>query len=84
VGSDRSFVVDVNVRAFDRRGLVRDVTSVLADSKINIHAMNQSTHAGDGVAEINLQITVHDLEELSRIMARIQGVANVLSVRRKA
>ncbi|HEY4365827.1 MAG TPA: bifunctional (p)ppGpp synthetase/guanosine-3',5'-bis(diphosphate) 3'-pyrophosphohydrolase [Steroidobacteraceae bacterium] len=84
VGSDRSFVVDVNVRAFDRRGLVRDVTSVLADSKINIHAMNQTTHAGDGIAEINLQITVHDLEELSRVMARIQGVANVLSVRRKA
>jgi len=46
--------------------------------------MNQTTHAGDGIAEINLQITVHDLQELSRVLARIQGVANVLSVRRKA
>lgn len=81
---DHAFAVDINVRAFDRRGLVRDVTAVLADSKINIHAMNQTTHAGDGIAEINLQITVHDLQELSRILARIQGVANVLSVRRKA
>jgi len=84
VGGDHSFVVDVNVRAFDRRGLVRDVTAVLADSKINIHAMNQTTHAGDGIADINLQITVRDLEELSRVLARIQGVPNVLSVRRKA
>jgi GTP pyrophosphokinase len=84
VGGDHSFVVDINIRAFDRRGLIRDVTSVLADSKINIHAMNQTTHAGDGIAEINLQITVHDLQELSRVLARIQGVANVLSVRRKA
>jgi len=84
IDGDRAFAVDINVRAFDRRGLVRDVTAVLADSKINIHAMNQTTHAGDGIAEINLQITVHDLQELSRILARIQGVANVLSVRRKA
>jgi GTP pyrophosphokinase len=84
IDGDRAFAVDVNVRAFDRRGLVRDVTAVLADSKINIHAMNQTTHAEDGIAEINLQITVHDLQELSRILARIQGVANVLSVRRKA
>lgn len=83
-GGDRSFPVDVNVRAFDRRGLVRDITAVLADSKINIHAMNTVTSEGDGIADMNLKITVHDLEELSRVLARIQGLANVLSVRRKA
>jgi hypothetical protein len=33
---------------------------------------------------MNLKITVRDLEELSRVLARIQGLANVLSVRRKA
>lgn len=81
---DRSFPVDVNVRAFDRRGLVRDVTAVLADSKINIHAMNTVTSEGDGIADMNLKVTVRDLEELSRVLARIQGLANVLSVRRKA
>ena len=60
------------------------MTAVLADSKINIHAMNQVTSEGDGIADINLRITVRDLEELSRVLARIQGLANVLSVRRKA
>jgi len=81
---DRSFAVDVNVRAFDRRGLVRDITGVLADSKINIHAMNTVTDEADGIADMNLKITVHDLEELSRILGRIQGLPNILSVRRKA
>lgn len=83
-GGDRSFAVDVNVRAFDRRGLVRDITGVLADSKINIHAMNTVTHEADGIADMNLKITVRDLEELSRILGRIQGLPNILNVRRKA
>ncbi|MFL6619226.1 MAG: RelA/SpoT family protein [Povalibacter sp.] len=83
-GTDRAFPVDVNVRAFDRRGLVRDITGVLADSKINIHAMNTVTNDGDGIADINLRITVQDLEELSRVLARVQSLPNILSARRKA
>jgi GTP pyrophosphokinase len=82
-GGDRSFPVDINVRAYDRRGLLRDVSAVLADSKINIHAMNTLTHETDGIADMNLKVTVHDLEELSRVLARIQGLPNVLSARRK-
>jgi GTP pyrophosphokinase len=82
--ADRAFPIDVNVRAFDRRGLVRDISAVLADSKINIQAMNVATDDREGVADISLRITVHDLEELSRILARIQSLSNVLSARRKA
>jgi GTP pyrophosphokinase len=82
--SEQSFPVEVNVRAYDRRGLLRDITAVLADSKINIHAMNTVTHDGDGIADMNLKITVKDLQELSRVLARIQGLSNVLSARRRA
>lgn len=78
---ERAFAVNINVRAFDRRGLVRDISAVLADSKINIHAMNTATYR-DGIADVNFKITVRDLEELSRVLARIQGLPNVLSARR--
>jgi GTP pyrophosphokinase len=83
-GGDRAFPVEVNVRAFDRRGLVRDISAVLADEKINIHAMNTVTHEADGIADMNLKVTVRDFEELSRVLARIQGLPNVLSARRRA
>jgi GTP pyrophosphokinase len=81
---ERAFPIDINVRAFDRRGLVRDISAVLADSKINIQSMNVSTDEREGIAEILLRITVRDLEELSRVLGRIQGLSNVLSARRKA
>ena len=71
------------MRAFDRRGLVRDITGVLADSKINIQGMNTQTDDADGIADINLRVTVQDLEELSRVLGRIQGLPNIMSARRK-
>ncbi|MFO7285625.1 MAG: bifunctional (p)ppGpp synthetase/guanosine-3',5'-bis(diphosphate) 3'-pyrophosphohydrolase [Gammaproteobacteria bacterium] len=81
---DRAFPVDVNVRAFDRRGLLRDISSVLADSKIDIRAMTTSTQEQEGTADVNLTIAVQDLEELSRVLARIQSLPNVLSAERRA
>jgi len=81
---ERAFPIDVVVRAFDRRGLVRDISAVLADSKINIQAMNVTTDEREGIAEIALRMTVRDLEELSRVLGRIQGLPNIVSARRKA
>lgn len=81
---DRAFPVDVNVRAFDRRGLLRDISAVLADSKIDIRAMTTTTQEQDGTADVNLTIAVQDLEALSRVLARIQGLPNVLSAERRA
>jgi GTP pyrophosphokinase len=81
--ADREFSVDIAIKAFDRRGLVRDVTGVVADSKINIQAMNTVTHAGDGVADLSLRILVRDLTALGAVLARIQSLPNIISVRRK-
>lgn len=82
--AEQAFPVEINIRAFDRRGLLRDVSAVLADSKINIQSMNTVTDERDGVADMNLRITVHDLQELSRLLVRVQGLPNVLSARRKS
>jgi GTP pyrophosphokinase len=82
--ADRAFPVEVNIRAFDRRGLVRDISAVLADLKINIQGMNTHTFEGDGIADMNLKITVKDLEELSLVLARMQSLPNVLNTRRKS
>lgn len=82
--ADRTFPVDVLVQAFDRRGLVRDVSAVLADSRINIQSMHTVTHERDRIADMSLRVLVHDLDELARVLGRIQGLPNVISVRRRA
>jgi GTP pyrophosphokinase len=81
---DRTFAAAVHVSAYDRRGIVRDVTGVLSDMHIHILSMNSNSHARDGIVDMDIRITVHDLTELSQVLARIQGLSNVIAARRKS
>jgi GTP pyrophosphokinase len=79
----REFPVDIEVQAFDRRGLVRDVSAALADEKISIQGMNTVTDKRDNIAHMHLDISITGLPQLSRVLTRIAQVPNVLSARRK-
>jgi GTP pyrophosphokinase len=77
------FPVDIRVDAFDRRGLVRDVSTALADEKISIQGMTSTTGKGDHIAHMDIGISIDGLEQLSRVLARIAQVPNVISARRR-
>ena len=77
------FPVDIEVQAFDRRGLVRDVSAALADEKIGIQAMTTRTDRRDNVAHMQFAISIDGLPQLSQILARIAQLPNVISARRK-
>jgi GTP pyrophosphokinase len=80
---ERTFPAAVVIRAFDRKGLTRDVTGVLADEHINISAMNMTTNKAENTAHIDLTVTVHGLDELSRLLSRLASLPNVISARRR-
>jgi len=77
------FPVDIEVQAFDRRGLVRDVSAALADEKIGIRGMTTVTDKRDNVAHMRLGIAISGLPQLSKVLSRIAQVPNVISARRK-
>ena len=77
------FPVDVVIHAMDRRGLVRDVSTLLADEKINIERMSTRTDASEGSADLSLRITVAGLDVLSRLLARLATLPGVISARRR-
>ena len=77
------FPVDIEVQAFDRRGLVRDVSAALADEKISIQDMNTVTDKRDNVAHMRIGISVTGLAQLSKLLSRIAQLPNVISARRK-
>jgi GTP pyrophosphokinase len=84
-GSDNSseVPVDIEVQAFDRRGLVRDVSAALADEKISIRSMNTLTDRRDNVAHMQIGIAITGLPQLSKVLARVAQLPNVISARRK-
>jgi GTP pyrophosphokinase len=77
------FPVDIEIEAFDRRGLVRDVSAALADEKISIQDMHTETDRRDSVAHMHIGISITGLPQLSRLLSRIAQVPNVVSARRR-
>ncbi|MEN8205593.1 MAG: GTP diphosphokinase [Pseudomonadota bacterium] len=81
--SDEGYQVDITVEAYDRSGLLRDITSVLANEKINLNGVNTLTDKRDGIARMSLTLEIVDIGQLSRVLTKIGQLPNVVEARRK-
>ncbi|MDP3421481.1 MAG: bifunctional (p)ppGpp synthetase/guanosine-3',5'-bis(diphosphate) 3'-pyrophosphohydrolase [Thiobacillus sp.] len=75
-----AFEVDILLKAFDRQGLLRDISDVIAKDKLDVLRVNTETRGE--VAHMQLSVRVRELQQLSRLLARLQHVQNVIEVRR--
>jgi len=81
--ADVLYPVRVRVDAWDRVGLMRDVTMMVAEEKVNIVAANLA-NGEEQTVSIFLTLEIGDLAQLSRLLAKIEGVRSVTSVARTA
>jgi GTP pyrophosphokinase len=79
---DGAFSVRLAVSAYDRRGLLRDLTDVLAVERLSIDAVTSRTDHEVGIAYFALTVAVNDLEQLARVLRRLAAVPNVIETRR--
>ncbi|KTD08240.1 GTP diphosphokinase [Legionella jamestowniensis] len=77
------YVVDVLIKAFDRAGLLRDVTSLLANEKAHVYALQTQSHKQDNTAHIKLTVEIDGLNSLSRLLNKLEQIPNVLEARRQ-
>jgi GTP pyrophosphokinase len=77
-----TFAVDVLIDAYDRTGLIRDISTLLANEHINVISMNSLSRKNESVVQIRISIEVKLLERLSFIMARFRRLNNVIAVYR--
>jgi GTP pyrophosphokinase len=75
-----AFEVDIQLTAFDRQGLLRDVSDVIAKDRLDVLRVNTETRGE--LAHMQLTVRVKELQQLSRLLARLQHVQNVIEVRR--
>ena len=74
--------VELSVSAYDRHGLVRDISDVLAFERLSIEAMTTTTDRGAGTAHVSVTVAVSDVEQLARLLKRLGSVPNVIHARR--
>ena len=76
----RTYPVAVRVTAYDREGLLRDVSTVVGEEHINMNSVVSTLKAHQ--ATIDLIIEVTDLGQLSRVLNRVEALPNVVEARR--
>jgi GTP pyrophosphokinase len=79
---EQVYPVAIQVDAWDRVGLVRDIGAVIAEEKVNITAIDTTNH-DDNVTSLHIVLEINSTAQLSRLMAKIHSLWNVVNVVRK-
>lgn len=77
-----TYPVSVRIRAYDRDGLMRDVSTLVTEEGINMSSVHVSTNNSLAIFDMVMEIT--DISQLSRTLSRLEALPNVLEARRVA
>ena len=77
-----TYPVEIEISAYDRQGLLRDVTSVLANERVNVTGMSTQSESSANTACLQLSIEVDGLPQLSNVLDRVQRIHNVIVAKR--
>lgn len=78
----QKYEVDVEIKALDRSGLLRDVTSLLAGENVNVLAANTYTDKKIQQARMRLTIELDSSEKLPKVLAKLLNLRSVFSALR--
>lgn len=76
------YEVSVQIRAFDRKWLLKDLTNVIAQAEVNILGISSQADESRGLADIRVTLKVSDFEQLSQLLGRLDAVPGVQDARR--
>ena len=82
VKPEQMYSVDVDVEAFDRNGLLRDITALLDKEHVNVSAMKTLSNKNKNTVDMSLTIEVQSFSDLSRVLARLNRLPNISRVQR--
>ena len=77
------FEISLVIEAIDRTGLLKDITKILSDLKVNVLGVQTLSDKDTQMADIQIVLEVQDLQQLQKISDKIMQLSNVLKVYRK-
>lgn len=78
----KKYSVDIVIRAIDRKGLVRDITTILADEGVMVVGLNLSIDKKNSIVSVYVTIEVESIPILTKVLAKITQLDDVLEARR--
>ena len=78
------YTVRLTMQVEDRKGMLAELSSRIADINTNIINLEASTRAEDRQARIDMTVEIKDVKHLEKVIKSIRGVEGVLGVERSA
>jgi len=78
-----TYPVMISVRAYDRPGLLRDITTLVADEDVNVAQASSYLDREENISTITATLEISSAAQLARILARIERLPNVLEAHRE-
>ncbi|XWX05198.1 bifunctional (p)ppGpp synthetase/guanosine-3',5'-bis(diphosphate) 3'-pyrophosphohydrolase [Aggregatilineales bacterium SYSU G02658] len=79
--TQQRFNVPVEIVAHDRTGLLRDITTVISESGINISSVE--VHTKQAIASIFISLEIGSPQQLTKTLAKIENIPSVVETRRR-
>lgn len=76
------FRISIRIIASDRNGLLRDITTVLANEKISVLGVSSRADTKKQLATINMEIELNNVQILSKILARLAKLDDIIEAKR--
>ncbi len=80
---DRAYPVVVKVKAYDRKGLLKDIAAILEAEDVNMESATITTSKKDQTATMIATLEIRGMAQLSRLLTKIEGLTNVLEAHRQ-
>jgi GTP pyrophosphokinase len=80
---ETSYAVDFLVIASDRKGLLRDISAILTNEDIDVIGVNTNSDRKTDLARMRFTVEVRDMEQLSRLLSKIEQLPDVNLVKRQ-
>ncbi len=77
----KTFTVPIQIKAYDRQGLMGDISNVIADESVNL--IDMSMKMNQHLAAIKIVLGVQGISQLSRILTRLESLPNVFEAKRQ-
>lgn len=80
--ANSTYPATIRIEAFDRPGLLRDISALLASEQINVVATSTNTNKQSNMATMVITMEVEGLDALARLLGRISQLPNIVDVAR--
>jgi GTP pyrophosphokinase len=81
MNKEQVYHVNIEVRAFDRAGLLHDLSGVVAEEGVNMSTVSSKSRR-DNTALVSATLEIGNANQLTRILNKIERLPNVLEARR--